>query len=134
MQALARELRLSNVEFLGAQPYQAMPALYQGAAFTIMPSRWYENGPLVVLESFSHATPVIAARLGAMPEWVQEGQTGFLFTPNDPADLRRAIRTALAQPGQTEALGKHAQQYVQAEHDPALYGRRLEQALQRRIP
>jgi glycosyltransferase involved in cell wall biosynthesis len=107
-----------------------MSALYRNAALTLLTSRWYENGPLVVLESFSEKTPVVGARIGAIPEFVRDGETGFLFTPNDPDDLRRVIQSALQNPASLDALEENAYRYVCEKHAPALYADRLEHTLQ----
>ena len=44
-----------------------------------MPSEWYENQPMVILEAFASGTPVIASALGGMPELVADGETGLLY-------------------------------------------------------
>ncbi|MEZ6079951.1 MAG: glycosyltransferase [Pirellulaceae bacterium] len=55
-----------------------------------MPSRWYETFGRAIVEAYSRGKPVIAARLGAMSELVQDGATGFLFDPTSPTDLAAA--------------------------------------------
>ena len=57
------------------------------ARFLVMASRWYETFGMVLVEAFSAATPVIAPRLGAMGELVDEGRSGFCFEPGDAASL-----------------------------------------------
>jgi glycosyltransferase involved in cell wall biosynthesis len=58
----------------------------------VVPSLCYENSPTVIYESLSSGIPLIASRIGGVGELIQEGKTGFLFTPGDEADLVRAIR------------------------------------------
>lgn len=126
LQELAKHLRLSNVEFLGKQAHNTMINLYHNAAFTIMTSRWYENGPLAILESYAQATPVIAARIGAMPEFISESETGYLFTPNDSRNLHNILRTAIDNLNHNQRLEQNALSYVLEHHNPHLYIDRLE--------
>lgn len=67
-----------DIEYLGALERQEVAEMVGGAAGLLMPLRWDEPFGLVVIESMSVGTPVIAWRMGAMPEIVDEGMTGFL--------------------------------------------------------
>jgi glycosyltransferase involved in cell wall biosynthesis len=68
------------------------------AAFLVLPSRCYENFPRVVIEAFAKGTPVIASKLGAMAEIVEDGRSGLHFKPGDPVDLAEKARRILADP------------------------------------
>ena len=59
--------------------------------YTVLPTRWYENLPNVLLESWSVGTPVITADLGSMKVTVNEGVTGYLFEEYDPKSLQNTI-------------------------------------------
>lgn len=61
----------------------------------VVPSRWYENSPIVILEAFIAGVPVIATRLGGMAEMVDDGRNGLLFDLNDSADLAHQIERVL---------------------------------------
>jgi glycosyltransferase involved in cell wall biosynthesis len=69
----------------------------------IVPSRWYENSPLVILEAFSVGLPVIATNLGGMAEMIEHEKSGLLFELNNAADLRAQISRLL----QDSDLVKH---------------------------
>lgn len=79
---------IRNVGFLTGQPLQELIAR---ARFTVYPSEWYENCPFSVMESQVFGTPVLGARIGGIPELIQDGKTGLLFTSGDPDDLREKI-------------------------------------------
>jgi glycosyltransferase involved in cell wall biosynthesis len=64
----------------------------------IVPSMWYENAPLVILEAFATQTPVIATNLGGMAEAVTHGVNGLLFERGDVADLRHQLARILHEP------------------------------------
>ena len=65
--------------------------LYQNAAFVVVPSEWYENAPMTILEAFAYGKPVIATRIGGIPELVTERETGYLVDCGSPEQLRTAI-------------------------------------------
>lgn len=68
---------------------------YQQANATIVPSKWFDNSPMVIYESYFQGTPVIGANIGGIPELIQEGVTGFLFNPHDPSSLINSIESAI---------------------------------------
>ena len=59
--------------------------------YLIVPSIWYENFPITILEAYSFGKPVIASNIGGLPSLVIEGQTGYLFKPNEPWFLLDAL-------------------------------------------
>jgi glycosyltransferase involved in cell wall biosynthesis len=67
----------------------------------VLGSRWPENAPLVILEARAMGCPVIAPDIGGIPELVQEGVDGWLFTPNSVDDLAALLREARHHPGGT---------------------------------
>jgi glycosyltransferase involved in cell wall biosynthesis len=64
----------------------------------VVPSRWYENSPTVILEAFAMGIPVIASRLGSMPELVTHEESGLLFEKDDTKDLQAQIKRLLDEP------------------------------------
>ena len=68
-----------RVHFLGRRPPEQIRPFYAGAIATLVPSRCYETFGIVVLESFREATPVIARRLGPLPEIVEPTGGGIVF-------------------------------------------------------
>jgi glycosyltransferase involved in cell wall biosynthesis len=66
------------------------------AAVLLVPSLWYETFGRTIAEAYAAGTPVIASRLGAMIELVDEGVTGWLFEPANADDLAAKVRTAMA--------------------------------------
>ncbi len=70
----------------------------------IVPSRWVENSPTVILEAHMIGVPVICTRLGSMPELVEHGKSGLLFELNSADDLRIQIKRLLDEPALLPAL------------------------------
>jgi hypothetical protein len=73
-------------------------------SWVIVPSTWWENAPLVILEAFRHRRPVICSDIGGMAEMVEDGVSGLLFRAGDAADLARTMRRAASEPGLLEKL------------------------------
>lgn len=85
---------IKNIEFIGYKQGQELINLISNAYFVIVPSEWYENNPMSIIESYSLSTPVIGARIGGIPELINENETGYLFTSGDIEDLNRKIQLA----------------------------------------
>lgn len=79
-----------RVVMLGYVSRAHIADVYAGAGLTVMPSVINENSPLSVCESLIAGTPVVAARIGGIPELVVEGETGYLYSPNSPDELAEA--------------------------------------------
>ncbi len=82
----------SAVTYLGELPHDEVLEHLGDARCLIMPSQWFETFGRTIAESFSRGTPVIASRLGAMSELVQDGVNGVLFEPGDSEQLAHAIQ------------------------------------------
>lgn len=93
LRALAAELGLDDV-FLGALAPDDLAARLPHAAFTVLPSEWYENGPLSLLESLACGVPVVGADIAGIPESLDDGVDGVLFRSGDAAALAEALERA----------------------------------------
>lgn len=124
-EALLRERAKSvpGVELLGFQTGEAWEQALRGAKALVVPSIWYENMPYVVLEAFSRGKPVIATRLGGVPERIREGENGWLFEAGDTEDLVRAIRNLMLYP-EPDKLAQAAYESV-ADARPETYYQNL---------
>ena len=83
-----------RVRFLGAIPHTALAPYYALADVCVVPSR-VETFGLVALEAQAQGTPVVAARVGGLPEVVADGETGHLIDGHDPSDYAAAIAALL---------------------------------------
>jgi GT2 family glycosyltransferase len=70
----------------------------------VVPSIWPENAPLVIQEAFLAGIPVVASRIGGIPEMVADGQNGLLFRAGDVEDLSRTLTRFLDEPGLLDTL------------------------------
>jgi glycosyltransferase involved in cell wall biosynthesis len=82
----------ANVINMGFCSGGRMQQLIRNAAFTVLPSEWGENCPYSVMESQMNGTPVVGTAIGGIPELIEDGTTGLLCRPFDPAALTDRIR------------------------------------------
>lgn len=76
-----------RVHFAGFVTGDAKLELLTHADYLLIPSLWYENAPIAVIEAAAYGLGVIGSRIGGIPELVDEGRTGFLFEPGDASAL-----------------------------------------------
>lgn len=84
---------VSNIEFLGRLNARQVTELLSKAQFSVMPSECYDNNPLGVIESLCAGTPVVGARIGGIPELLDENN-GITFTSGSKKDLSNSIKMA----------------------------------------
>lgn len=122
----------ANVAFLGALGRERLAAFYAGARFLVVPSVCYEAFGLVAAEAMALGLPVIASRIGGLPEVVDHGVTGLLFEPGDAADLARQMRTLWDAPELAARLGHEGRRKARREYGrDACYARLM--AVYRRV-
>jgi glycosyltransferase involved in cell wall biosynthesis len=105
-----------GVEVLGRRTPAEVSALLKAAAFAVFPSEWYETFGRVTMEAFACGVPVVAARLGAMAEAVEDGRTGLLFSPGDAADLAARVEWARDHAEATAEMGRAARAAYEARY------------------
>ena len=96
------------VRFAGWVAPDDVPDLINSATVVVMPSRWEEAFGLVALEAALMARPVVATRVGGLPEVVAEGETGLLVAREDSAALAEAVIALLSQPERAAQMGQTA--------------------------
>jgi glycosyltransferase involved in cell wall biosynthesis len=97
--------RIEGVHMHGRKASAEIYSAMAHAAYLLMPSIWYENFPRVLVEAFACGLPVIASRLGAMAELIEDGLTGLLIEPGDAVGLGDKIAWANAHPAQMREMG-----------------------------
>src|SRR5207302_6963268 len=106
---LAPEVAASpHVRYLGELDRVELAAVRRCAAFTVVPSLAPEVFPMSALEAFAAGKPVVASRIGGLPELVEDGVTGTLVPPDDPARLAEAMTALWQAPERAAKLGKRA--------------------------
>lgn len=80
------------VTFHGAVKRKLVIDIVKYARAQIIPSEWYEGFPMVILEAFACGTPVLASSIGSLDELIDEGVTGYKFSPGDVPGLVDCVR------------------------------------------
>jgi glycosyltransferase involved in cell wall biosynthesis len=121
LHALQAELQ-GDIEFLGYRSGAALHALIREARAVVLPSEWYENAPMSVLESFALGTPVIGARIGGIPEMVMDGETGWTFESRNTVELSALLSRVAGMPSEKVAeVGRSARNHVSNNFNRAGY-------------
>jgi glycosyltransferase involved in cell wall biosynthesis len=116
LQEQARRDGLKDVEFLGQIPREKILEVLKGARFLVFPSEWYEGFPVTICEAFACGTPVICSRMGAMQEIVEDGRTGFHFSPGDSEALAARVAWAWNHPDEMRRMGSVARAEFEAKY------------------
>jgi glycosyltransferase involved in cell wall biosynthesis len=120
LRRLAKRLRIDGrVEWLGAQPQDAVLRALRAADLFVLASRVAADGdrdglPNVLMEAQSQGLACIATRLSAIPELIDDGETGLLVPPDDVAALHGAIAGLIGDPARRQRLGAAGQAKVRA--------------------
>jgi hypothetical protein len=95
---LSRYLGLAGVRWHGHVPQPEVPRLLANLDVLVVPSIWPENSPCVIREAFLAGTPVVASRVGGIPEMVRDGVDGLLVPPGDAGALGAALHRLIEEP------------------------------------
>ena len=98
--AAARDPR---IEYLGYIAGEEKLSALAGAGWLLLPSLWYENAPVTIVEAAAYGLGVVGSNIGAIPEFIEQGRTGALFEAGNPDALARMMiqlaRSPSALPG-----------------------------------
>jgi glycosyltransferase involved in cell wall biosynthesis len=100
--------RFPQIEFLGRLDAQGVSSLLSEARAMVVPSVWYENNPLSVIESLCAGTPVLGAEIGGIPELIETGRNGLIFNPGDTDAIAGAVERAFARQWDNAAIRHRA--------------------------
>jgi len=114
------------VEFTGYLKGAELRKAIANAKCTVLPSMWYENAPISVLESYALGTPVLGANIDGIPELIEQGATGELFSPGDATDLARKLNTLDNMScHESVQLRQQSRAFVEQNFDTSLHAQRL---------
>lgn len=123
LQAHARRLGVEETAcFLGAVSGEAKAREITNASILILPS-YIEAMPISIMEGMAAALPVVATRVGAIPEMIQDEQTGFLIDPGDPQSLAERIVQLLGDRRLRKEVGERARAFARSHWDKDVVAR-----------
>jgi len=116
---------VAGVECFGSLAPEAVRSEMALALALVLPSIWYENFPRTIVEAFASGLPVIASRIGALADIVEEGITGLLFKPGDAGDLADKMAWAVSHPKEMAVMGQNAHKKYKTAFSPEVNYRQL---------
>jgi glycosyltransferase involved in cell wall biosynthesis len=116
------ERRIEGVEFTGAIDQPRLVRLLQSATAMVLPSA-QENAPMAVAEAMAVGVPVVATRVGGVPEMLEHANTGLLYEPGDVAGLVKCLEGILSNPGLRNRLARNAREEARSRFTPAAVAR-----------
>lgn len=112
----------ADVEFLGYLSGDALHHAIAGAKALVLPSEWYENAPVSLLEAYALGRPVIGTDIGGIPELIRENVTGLIAQPSNPVDLARVLTAMNAlSPDNRREMGEAGREWVRQDFSQAAY-------------
>jgi glycosyltransferase involved in cell wall biosynthesis len=103
-----------GVTVLKNWPHAAVMAAWRRSMLGVVPSIWPEPCPTVAMEAMVTGRPVVASRIGGLPDLVADGETGILTAPGDVDALRLALDRLVRDPAERERMGMAARQRARA--------------------
>jgi glycosyltransferase involved in cell wall biosynthesis len=116
---------LNNIHLIGYKQGEELKEIIRNSLCTIIPSEWYENNPISILESFALGKPVIGASIGGIPELVKNGINGYLFDPGNSDQLTEIIDFCLRRQQDLKVMGKEARRHLEENYNPSIHYRRI---------
>ena len=124
---------IRGVYFVGYKSDDNLRNLIRNCIFTIVPSEMYETFSFATLESFALGKPVIGARIGGIPELIDNGIDGLLFEPKDVKDLKKKIDYLLSDKELVVEMGRNARKKVEERYHSELHYKRLMEVYKKAI-
>jgi glycosyltransferase involved in cell wall biosynthesis len=106
-----------RIRFAGWLNGAELAAEFEAASVVVVPSRWPEPFGIVGIEAMAHRRPVVAFRVGGIPEWLSDGVTGFAVEPFDTAAFSERLKWLFAHPAEAAALGRTGRTRVERDFD-----------------
>jgi len=115
----------TNVEFIGHKTGEELHNLIRNSKFVVLPSVWYENYPMSLLEAGALGKAVVGTRLGGISEIIRDGENGFLAEPNDANNLREKIQRLIGDKDLCKRMGRRAREMVVERNSPEEHYKKL---------
>lgn len=116
----------ADVEFTGYLSGSKLRAAICSARAVVIPSEWYENAPLSVMEASALGRPIIGANIGGIPELIRPEETGFVFESGNKDSLVEVLeRVRRLEPSRLRRMGAAGRAWMKAEFSSSAYRDRM---------
>ncbi|MEW8437172.1 MAG: glycosyltransferase family 4 protein [Candidatus Thiodiazotropha taylori] len=111
-----------NISFVGYKSGKDLWDLILNSRAIVLPSEWYENAPISILEAYAAGKPVIGANIGGIPEMLQDEITGVIFDSGNSNDLSEKLSKLQSMPDhEVSSFGRNAREFVLNNFSPERY-------------
>jgi glycosyltransferase involved in cell wall biosynthesis len=121
-----------RIRFMGSYKSPDLPNLMREVDWTIVPSTWWENAPVVIQEAFFHGRPIIASDIGGMAEKVRDDVDGLHFHVSNPESLAEVMSRAIREPALWDRLHAGIRPPTTPDETAEAHVRLFERLLERR--
>lgn len=112
---------IKNVEFVGFKTGNELENIIKQSRFIVIPSEWYENAPMSIIEAMAYGKAVLGSNIGGIPEFIEDNHTGMIFKTKDEIDLANKINYLIDQENQTIEMGKNARIRAEKLYDKTVH-------------
>ena len=124
------EVSLPNCEVVGKVPPEELDRYYQQASVFCLPTHLEPFG-IVFIEAMTARLPIVATRVGAIPDFVEEGRNGWLVEPGDIQGLASALLKLVESPSMCKSFGEHSFHLSREQYSWQAVGKRFQHHIQR---
>ena len=113
--------KITNVEFVGFKTGNELENIIKKSRFIVIPSEWYENAPMSIIEAMAYGKAVLGSNIGGIPEFIEDNHTGMIFNTKDEIDLASKINHLIDEEKQTIEMGKNARIRAEKLYDKTVH-------------
>jgi glycosyltransferase involved in cell wall biosynthesis len=122
------DIEVANCEVVGQVPVDQISKYYQAASVFCLPTRREPFG-VVFVEALAHKLPLIGTDLGAIPDFIVPGKSGYLVPANDVTALAEALRAILKDPVASQEMGEYGYKLAQERYNWSTVGKIMRQVI-----
>ena len=131
VQRIIEQNGCQHIHLLGFKQGEELRELIRNSICTVLPSEWYENCPMSVLESYAYGKPVIGADIGGIPELIVDGIDGYLVPSGDPETLRDRLLWMSENKSEAVEMGRVGRYKMETEFNADIHYERIMDVYQR---
>ncbi len=125
VQQIIEQNGCKHIHLLGFKQGDELRELIRNSICTVLPSEWYENCPMSVLESYAYGKPVIGADIGGIPELIVDSVDGFLVPSGEPETLRDRLLWMFAHKDDAAEMGRIGRYKMETEFNADIHYERI---------
>lgn len=114
LKTMVRDEKINNIQFLGFKTGDELKEIVRHSRFIVIPSEWYENGPMSVIEAMAYGKPIIGSNIGGIPEMIKNNVNGYTYEAFNSNELSKCINKLLHSDSDIVNFGIKSRETVEA--------------------